>query len=91
MEYLDPVDQLEMRAEFIEGVVNIAQLSYWDDQRIEEFRNMILDELASIDNMMYDIYEETGDREAAVYSWEEEMEKLRRWLSLIFGVKVKYI
>lgn len=91
MELLDPVNQLEMRAEFITGIVEVAQLCNWTQSQVEDLRRHLLEELAYIDNLMYDTYDRTSNREVAYVTWEAHMEDLRRWLSLIFGIKIKYV
>lgn len=91
MPFLDPVNQLEMRAEFIQGVMSVAHLCNWSEEQAEELRFLLLEELASIDNFMYEVYENTEQRDVAFTVWEAQMENLRRWLSLILGIKIKYV
>ena len=87
---LDPVYQLEMRLEFIHGVLEVGFLCNFNKKRLEEIQEILLEELSFVDNHMYEVFEQTGDREIAVDVWEEGMEGIRRWLSLITGIKIKY-
>jgi len=87
---LDPVHQLEMRLEFIQGVLEIAFLCNFDKEKLEEIQKILLIELSRVDNLMYEVYEQTGRRDVAAAVWEAGMEGVRRWLSLITGIKIKY-
>ena len=91
MYLLDPVNQLSMRSEFAEGILGVAELCNWTDEDLDDFQTYLLEELAYIDNLMYDVYEETRNRRMAVSVWDEAMENLRQWLSLIFGVRIRYV
>ncbi len=88
---LDPVHQLEMRLGFMQGILEVGLLCNLNKKQLEEIQEMLLGELAYIDNIMYEIYEETGERDVAFAVWESSMEGLRRWLSLIMGIKIKYV
>lgn len=88
---LPPVHQLQMRQEFMQGILEIGLLCNFTKEQLEEVQDILLEELPYIDNLMYEVYERTGDRDIAVAVWNASMEKLRRWLSLITGVKIKYI
>lgn len=91
MYILNPVKQLQQRADFLEGILEVAKLCNWSDKEMEDLQDQLLEELAYIDNLMYDVYEETENRHLAMAVWEASMENLRRWLSLILGVKIKYV
>jgi hypothetical protein len=88
---LDPVNQLEMRAEFISRVIELVILCNWPEQKIKELQELLLEELAFIDNLMYEVFEETGRHDIAYATWEAYMEDLRRWLSLMIGIKIKFV
>lgn len=88
---LNPVHQLTMRLEFLQGVLEIAMLCNYTKKQLEELQESLLEELVSIDNLMFRIYEKTGNRDLAFSAWEASMETLRRWLSLITGIKIKYV
>ncbi len=91
MSILSPVQQLAMRAEFISGIMEIAQLCNWPKRQSEELQDLLLEELAYIDNLMYEVYETTEKQAVAFAVWEAHMEDLRRWLSLILGIKIRYV
>ncbi|MBD3260335.1 MAG: hypothetical protein GF334_01435 [Candidatus Altiarchaeales archaeon] len=80
-----------MRAEFIQGIMEVARLCNWPEKQAEELRSLLLEELASIDNFMYEVYESTEQRDVAFAVYEAQMENLRRWLSLMLGIKIKYV
>jgi hypothetical protein len=80
-----------MRLEFIQGVLEIGALCNFTQEQLDEIQGLLLEELAHIDNLMYDVYLQTGQRDVAFAVSEACMEKLRRWLSLITGIKVKYV
>ena len=88
---LDTISILQHRLGFLEGVREIATNCNWSPAQVEELHDYLLDEVIKIDNMMFDIYEETEDAELAYLTWEAHMEDLRRWLSLILGIKIKYV
>lgn len=88
---LDPVSILLQRREFLQGVEEVALLCNWKEEDVEIISELVWDELVSIDNHMFSIYEETHDRLAALITWETKAEELRQWLSLLFGVKIRYI
>lgn len=88
---LNPVSQLESRAEFVEGIMQVAELCNWPEEQAEDLRGLLLEELTYIDNLMYDVYEATEDQRTAFLVWEAHMEDLRRWLSLILGIKLKFV
>jgi hypothetical protein len=80
-----------MRLEFMQGILEVGLLCNFTKEQLEEIQCILLEELAYIDNLMYEVYEQTGDRGVAAAVWEASMEKLRRWMSLITGIKIKYI
>jgi len=88
---LPPVHQLQMRLEFMQGILEVGLLCNFTKEKLEELQSILLEELAYIDNLMYEVYEQTGDRAVAAAVWEASMERLRRWMSLITGIKIKYI
>jgi hypothetical protein len=88
---LDTVSVLEQRLEFLTGVAQVAAMCNWDPVQISELHNHLLDEVIKIDNLMFDVFEETQSPQLAYLVWEGHMEDLRRWLGLILGVKIKFI
>jgi hypothetical protein len=88
---LSPVHQLEMRLEFLQGILEIGLLCNFDKKKLEEIQEIVLEELSYIDNLMYDVYEQTGESVIAFAVWNSSMEQLRRWLSLVTGIKIKYV
>jgi len=94
----NPVAVLEQRVMFLASIVEVAQLCNWSLKDIHELKNHVHDQLIAIDNLRYDIifWGEEGDEdpyceERATYMWHAMMEQLRKDLSLILGVKIKYI
>lgn len=88
---LNPTWILQQRLEFLEGIEEIARLCNWPDKEVQGLKEHLWDELISIDNKLYDVYETTQDGLLAKMVWEGEMENLRRWLSLIMGIKINYV
>lgn len=88
---LPPVHQLAMRLEFMQGILEVGLMCNFTKEKLEEIQDILLEELAYIDNLMYEVYEQTGEREIAFAVWNASMEQLRRWLSLITGIKIKYV
>jgi hypothetical protein len=88
---LDTISILQYRLEFLEGIREIATQCNWSPGQVQELHDYLLDEVIKIDNMMFDIYEETEDAQLAYLTWEGHMEDLRRWLGLILGIKIKYV
>jgi hypothetical protein len=80
-----------MRLEFLQGILEIGLLCNFTKEKLEEIQDLLLEELARIDNLMLDIYEKTEDRTLAFAVWTSCMERLRWWLSLITGIKIKYV
>ena len=88
---LSTPEVLEQRLEFLESVLETAVLCNWVLKDREDLAEYVLSELVIIDNVMFDTFEETGDRELSYLKWEGHMEELRHWLTLILEVKIKYI
>jgi hypothetical protein len=88
---MDPVSILEQRVEFLEGVIATATLCNWSPADRQDLRAYLLEEIIRIDNTMFDVYDETHDKDLALAAWEALMEGLRHWLSLSLGVKIKFI
>lgn len=88
---LNPTWVLQQRQEFLEGIEEIARLCNWPDKDVQELKEHLWDSLIEIDNGLYSVYEHTNDGLVARLSWESEMEELRRWLSLIMGIKIRYV
>lgn len=91
MIHLDVVSILQQRTDFLEGVANVAKDCNWPDDKIQDLLDYLTKQLVDIDNLLYDTYEETRDKEVAFVLWESQMEGLRYWLSMILGIKIKYI
>ncbi len=87
----DPVSVLEQRVNFVEGIVELAALCNWKDVDIEELRHYIGDQLVRVDKVLYTTYKETKDKDLSHKLWEVHMEDLRHSLSLILGVKIRYV
>ncbi len=88
---LSPVEVLEQRLEFLENILEIATLCNWTVGDMQDLKNYVLHELITADNIMFDTFEEIGNRELAYLRWEGHMEELRHWLALILEVKIKYV
>src|SRR5574338_602000 len=88
---LDPISVLLQRREFLDGIKEVASLCNWAVDDVEVISDLVWNELVDIDNHMFSVYEETGDRWAAFVAWETKTEELRRWLSLMLGVRIRYI
>ncbi len=97
METPDPVAVLEQRIMFLSSIIEVAQLCNWRIKDILTLKNHVHGRLISIDNIRYDLIEfseEDGEEhgeERANYVWHALMEQLRKDLSLILGVKIKYV
>jgi len=87
----DPVFILQQRADFLNSIMYVAGLCNWPKKRVEELQAYVLEELIRIDNGLYDAFELPDNHLAAYALWEREMEKFRRWLELVLGVKIKYV
>jgi len=93
----NPVAVLEQRITFLASIVEVAQLCNWTSKDIQTLKNHVNDQLIAIDNTRYDLLEssETEDdeygEERANFLWHALMEQLRKDLSLILGVKIKYV
>jgi len=88
---LNPVTVLIQRREFLEGVKEIARLCNWNAEEVDNLTELVWKELIVIDNHMFEIYTQTHNPTLAWYEWETKTEELRQWLSLMFGIKIKYI
>ena len=97
MESPNPVAVLEQRVTFLASIVEVAQLCNWSSKDIQRLKNHVHEQLVAIDNTRYDLIEageEVNDEyneERANFMWHALMEQLRKDLSLILGVKIKYI
>ncbi len=97
METPNPVAVLEQRVLFLASIVEVAQLCNWTENEIQRLKNHVNDQLITIDNTRYDLIETADDEddeygeERANYVWHALMEQLRKDLSMILGVKIKYI
>ena len=97
METPNPIAVLEQRIIFLTSIVEVAQLCNWTKNDIQKLKEHVNEQLISIDNVRYDLIEageETEDdysEERADFMWHALMERLRKDLSLILGVKIKYI
>jgi hypothetical protein len=80
-----------MRLDFLLGVLEIGVLCNFNKKKLEEIQEILLKELSYVDNLMYEVYEQTGRRDVAFCAWDARMEGIRRWLSLITEVKIKYV
>lgn len=97
METPNPIAVLEQRIVFLTSIVEVAHLCNWTDNDIQKLKERINEQLISIDNARYDLID-TGEEaeddyseERANFMWHALMEQLRKDLSLILGVKIKYV
>ncbi len=88
---IDAVAVLEQRLEFLEGTAKVAELCNWPPDQIQELYDYLLEEIIRIDNLMFEICEDTEDPELAYLTREHHMEDLRHWLELILGIKIKFV
>ncbi len=88
---LGVVSILQQRVDFLTGLADVAKDCNWSDSEVQGLLDYLIEELIEIDNLLYDTYEQTGDKELAFILWESRMEDLRHWLGLILGIKIKYI
>ncbi len=88
---LTAVSILQQRVDFLEGIAEVARDCNWTDEEIQGLLEHLTKELIDIDNLLYDVYEQTFNKEVAFLVWESRMENLRHWLSLILGIKIKYV
>ena len=88
---LTAVSILQQRVDFLEGIADVAKDCNWTDAENQELLENLTEELVDIDNLLYDLYEKTFHKEVAFLVWESRMEDLRHWLSLILGIKIKYV
>ena len=98
METPNPVAVLEQRIIFLTSIVEVAQACNWSVKDIQVLKEYVHGYLIDIDNIRYDLMEEPEEteeeahsEEKANYVWHVLMEQLRTELSLILGVKIKYI
>lgn len=97
MESPNPVAVLEQRITFLASIIEVAQLCNWMPKDVQTLKNHVNDQLIVIDNTRYDLLEssEAEDdeygQERADFLWHALMEQLRKDLSLILGVKIKYV
>jgi len=75
---------------FITGLSEIARLCNWSPREIEGLREQLWKEIVRIDNQFFEVCKRTDDFYVANLVWEKQMEELRRWLSLILGIKIRY-
>lgn len=88
---LSPTWVLLQRYEFLTGIEEVAFLCNWSEREAQGLKDHLWEELVRIDNALYETFEITGDHKVAYRRWVEQMEDLRRWLSLIIGIKIRYI
>jgi len=88
---LTAVSILQQRVDFLEGVGEVAKDCNWTDEEVQGLLDYLIEELIDIDNLLYDVYEQTENKDTAFLVWENHMEDLRHWLSLILGIKIKYV
>ena len=88
---LSVVSILQQRVDFLEGIAEVAKDCNWPDEEVEGLLEHLTAELIDIDNLLYDVYEQTLNKDIALLSWENRMENLRHWLSMILGIKIKYV
>lgn len=88
---LTAVSILQQRVDFLEGIADVAKDCNWTDEEIQGLLDHLSDELIDIDNLLYDVYEQTWNKDIAFLAWESRMEDLRHWLGLILGIKIKYV
>ncbi len=97
MESPNPVAVLEQRVTFLASIVEVAQLCNWSLKDTQRLKDHVHAQLIEIDNTRYDLIElgEEADDEyseqRANFMWHTLMEQLRKDLSLILGVKIKYV
>ena len=97
MESPNPVAVLEQRVTFLASIVEVAQLCNWSLKDIQRLKDHVHEQLVAIDNTRYTLIEAgeiEGDEyneERANFMWHALMEQLRKDLSLILGVKIKYV
>jgi hypothetical protein len=91
MPSVNTISVLERRLEFLEGLMEIATSCNWSSDQISELHDYVLEEIINIDNLMLDTCEATHDPELAQLVWEGHMEDLRHWLSLVLGIRIKFV
>lgn len=85
----DPAAILRQRKEVLEEVKKIARLCGWPDlQGLEE---QVWQDLVDIDNATLSHLQETGDEQEAADIWNEGMESMRHWLSLVLGIRITFV
>jgi hypothetical protein len=93
----NPVAVLEQRIVFLKSIEEVAKLCNWDTRDIKTLNRHVHERLVEIDNIRYDLIElsveekEEYGEERANYVWQSLMEQLRKDLSLILGVKIRYV
>ncbi len=88
---IDAISVLQQRVDFLNGIGDVAKDCNWGDDETQELLDYLTNQLIEIDNLLYDTYENTDDKRIAFIAWESRMEELRHWLSMVLGIKIKYI
>jgi len=88
---LTAVSILQQRVEFLNGIAEVAKDCNWPDQRVGGLIDYLNEQLIDIDNLLYETMEETENGQLSFMVWESRMEDLRHWLSMVLGIKIKYV
>ncbi len=91
MKGLTAVTILQQRVEFLDGIAEVAKACNWPDLEVQELLDYLNEQLIDIDNLLYETMEETEDSGFSFMVWESRMEDLRHWLSMVLGIKIKYV
>lgn len=88
---LSSVAKLHQRKEFIEGVRELARLCNWGEKETQGLVDHVWEELVKADNLSIEVMKKTDNYDLALQVWDENMEVLRYWLTLMLGIKINYV
>lgn len=88
---MGPVQVLKQRKRFLENIINIALDQERDELFVRDFKHRLHKKLIDIDNLVFDIYETTKNKDEALRYWEREIEQLRVWISTELKIDIEYV
>jgi len=87
----DPALTLIQREAFLQDTLEIARLCHWNEKQLKGLKSYIWQKLVEVDNKIIDVLEQSNDEIEALNIWTEGMEEIRYSVSLMLGIKIRYL
>lgn len=87
----DPALTLIQREAFLQDTLELARLCNWSEDQIKGLRKYIWQKMVETDNKIIHSLEQHNDQMEALSIWTDGMEQIRYSVSLMLGIKIRYL